>query len=113
MPAPHPTDKGKAAYLEFAAKQVAALKGLGYRGAHIGGFGLSFKDIRQVIELSAQMEGQWREAAREISFPQKDEFFFYAKGPGDRAFRPGSHSERRKRAASRPADQLRDDESGP
>lgn len=74
-------DKGKAAFLEFAAKQVAALKGMGYRGAHIGGFGLSFTDIRKVIDMSGHMESQWREAAREISYPQKDEFFFYGKDP--------------------------------
>ncbi len=70
-------DKGKAAFLEFAARQVAALKGLGYRGAHIGGFGLSFLDVCTVIDLSAQMESQWREAAREIQYPQPEECYFF------------------------------------
>ncbi|MHB8991462.1 MAG: methylenetetrahydrofolate reductase, partial [Chloroflexota bacterium] len=31
------TDKGKAFYREFAAKQIAVLKGLGYRGAYLSG----------------------------------------------------------------------------
>ena len=75
------SDKGKAAFLEFAAKQVAALKGLGYRGAHIGGYGLSFRDVCAVIDQSEQMTGQWREAAREIQYPQAGEFFFFQGDP--------------------------------
>ena len=74
-------DKGKAAFLEFAAKQVAILRGLGYRGAHIGGFGLSFADIRQVIDAAEQFAGDWKSFVGEILYPQAEEYYFFKADP--------------------------------
>ena len=70
-------DKGKAAFLEFASKQLAVLRGLGYRGAHIGGFGLSFSDVQKVIDTAEQIAGDWKSYVRELQYPQKGEFFFF------------------------------------
>jgi len=63
-------DKGKAAFLEFAAKQVAVLRGLGFRGVHLGGFNLSFEDKRKIIDTSEQIAGDWRSFVKEIHYPQ-------------------------------------------
>ena len=74
-------DKGKAAFLEFAAKQVAVLRGLGYRGAHLGGFNLSFEDKRKIIDTSEQIAGDWRSFVKEIQYPQNGEFFCFRPDP--------------------------------
>ena len=74
-------DKGKAAFLEFAAKQVAVFRGLGYRGAHIGGFNLSFEDKRKIIDTSEEIAGEWRSFVKEIRYPQTGEFFYFKADP--------------------------------
>ncbi|MEA2063769.1 MAG: methylenetetrahydrofolate reductase, partial [Gemmatimonadota bacterium] len=53
-------DKGKGAFLEFAARQVAVLRGIGCRGAHIGGFGLKFEDVCRIIDTAEQLKDDWR-----------------------------------------------------
>ncbi len=85
-------DRGKSFFVEFAAKQIAILKGLGYRGAYIGG-------VTSVAQLDAIQErlasfspDDWRQFARDIQFPDEGEFFLYARDPGtglaDVAHRP-------------------------
>ncbi len=74
-------DKGKAAFLEFAAKQVAVLRGLGFRGVHLGGFNLSFEDKRKIIDTSEQIAGDWRSFVKEIHYPQTGEFFYFRPDP--------------------------------
>ncbi|HUU28790.1 MAG TPA: methylenetetrahydrofolate reductase C-terminal domain-containing protein [archaeon] len=74
-------DKGKAAFREFAAKQVAVLRGLGYRGAHIGGFGLSFDDVRKIIDTAEELSSDWQSLVKEIRYPQKGEFFYFQADP--------------------------------
>lgn len=74
-------DKGKSRFLEFAAKQVAVLHGLGYRGAHIGGFGLKFKEVVQIIEQSEAMASSWRDFLPELMFEDRSEFYLYEKDP--------------------------------
>ncbi len=76
-------DKGKAAFVELAAKQVAVMKGLGFRGAHIGGFGLSFEDKRKVIDTAEQIGDGWRDCVSELLYPQTDEYFFFERNPAD------------------------------
>jgi len=74
-------DKGKAAFLEFAGRQVAVLRGLGYRGAHIGGFGLSFEDMRKVIDLAEQAAGDWKSFVKDILYPQDNEYYYFKADP--------------------------------
>lgn len=70
-------DKGKRRFLEFAAQQLAILRGLGYSGAHIGGFNVGFEDVKYLIEVSRDLEEDWRTFAREIQFAQEDEFYYF------------------------------------
>ncbi|MBW7995445.1 MAG: methylenetetrahydrofolate reductase [Candidatus Glassbacteria bacterium] len=70
-------DKGKAAFIEFAARQVAIMKGLGFRGAHIGGFGLSFADKKSIIDSAEEIGDDWRSFVKDILYSQDEEFFFF------------------------------------
>ena len=70
-------DKGKAFFLEFAAKQCAIAKGLGFRGVYLGGH-LKASDYKRVLEIADQFgEDDWQDFAKEICFSQTDEFYFF------------------------------------
>ena len=74
-------DKGKAAFIEFAAKQVAVLRGIGYRGAHIGGFGIGFEDVSKIIDTSEEIAGDWRSFVGELAYPQQREYYHFRLDP--------------------------------
>jgi methylenetetrahydrofolate reductase (NADPH) len=70
-------DKGKAFFLEFAAKQVAIARGLGYRGAYISGHRKA-ADLARVLELAGSFApDDWRTFAREITYSRPGEFFYF------------------------------------
>ncbi len=70
-------DKGKAFFLEFAAKQVAIARGLGYRGAYVSGHRRA-ADLARVLELAGSFApDDWRTFAREIGFSRPGEFFYF------------------------------------
>jgi methylenetetrahydrofolate reductase (NADPH) len=69
-------DKGLAARLERAAKTVAALRGLGFAGAYIGGTH-SAEHIRTIIQRSEEIAANWEEYAGEITYGEKGGFYFY------------------------------------
>jgi methylenetetrahydrofolate reductase (NADPH) len=61
--------------LERAALMVAAVKGLGFAGAHIGGFGLSHGDFTSILERAAVIGGGWRQRMDELVFATPNEFY--------------------------------------
>ena len=70
-------DKGKSFFLEFAAKQCVIAKGLGYRGAYLGGH-LAYEDFARVLELAESFaEDDWKLFAGEFDYDQPDEFYFF------------------------------------
>jgi methylenetetrahydrofolate reductase (NADPH) len=74
-------DKGRAFFLELAAKQVAIHRGLGYRGAYLGGVH-TVADIDRVLEIERGFApDDWRQFARELRYSRPGEFFFYAEDP--------------------------------
>ena len=74
-------DKGKAFFLELAAKQVAITKGLGFRGAYLGGH-LKYEDYIRILELVESFHrDDWRNFAREIQYNRDGEFFFFEQDP--------------------------------
>jgi methylenetetrahydrofolate reductase (NADPH) len=74
-------DKGKAFFLEVAAKQMAIYRGLGYRGAYLGGVH-SLADTAKIVEIEKTFApGDWKQFAREISFSRPGEFFYYDRDP--------------------------------
>ena len=67
-------DKGKAFFLELAARQVAIARGLGHAGAYFGGVS-NPDDIGRILEVAASFApDDWRTFAREIRFGWADEF---------------------------------------
>ncbi len=70
-------DKGRAFFEELAAKQVAVLRGLGYRGAHISGRP-DFERVQRVLEMERGFaRDDWRAFAKEVQFPQPGEFYYF------------------------------------
>lgn len=70
-------DKGRPFFRELAAKQVAIARGLGFRGAYIGGH-LRIEDYDAILELADGFApDDWRAFARELQFPYRDEFHFF------------------------------------
>jgi methylenetetrahydrofolate reductase (NADPH) len=74
-------DRGKAFFLEFAAKQIAIYRGLGLRGVYLGGVH-NFPAIEKILAIERSFApDDWKQFAREIRFSRPGEFFFYAEDP--------------------------------
>ena len=74
-------DRGDAFFLEFAAKQVAIYRGLGFRGVYLGG-AHSFAAIEKILAIERTFgPDDWKQFAREIRFSRAGEFFYYAEDP--------------------------------
>ena len=71
-------DGGKAFFHEFAAKQIAIYRGLGFRGVYLGGVH-NLPAIERILEIEKSFApNDWKQFAREIRFSQPGEFFYYA-----------------------------------
>src|ERR1700684_1612242 len=74
-------DRGKAFFLELAAKQIAVYRGLGFRGVYLGGVH-SLPAIERILEIERGFAPEdWKQFAREIRFSRPGEFFFYSEDP--------------------------------
>ena len=70
-------DRGRSFFLEFAAKQCAIARGLGYRGVYLGGH-LRANDYDRILQtFDSFAPDDWRQFAREICFSQPGEFFYF------------------------------------
>ena len=72
-------DKGKSARLDRAARMYAIARGMGYRGAHIGGFGTTYEMVEYIINKGEELAPKWQELVAEFDFPQKDGFYLFQK----------------------------------
>jgi methylenetetrahydrofolate reductase (NADPH) len=96
-------DGGKAFFCEFAAKQMAIFRGLGYRGAYLGG-SYTVATIRKIVETERGFgKDDWMQFAGEIRFAQPTEYHFYPDEdtPGRPALTPQVSSPRSSRSAIR------------
>jgi methylenetetrahydrofolate reductase (NADPH) len=66
--------------LERAALMVAAAKGLGFAGAHIGGFGLTHPDCMTIVERAEAIGTAWRGRMDELVFAYPNEFYLLPQG---------------------------------
>jgi len=74
-------DKGRAFFVELAAKHLAVVRGLGYDGVYLGGH-MPAETFGEIIDRAgAYGADDWRELAREIQFPRPDEFYFFDRDP--------------------------------
>ena len=87
-------DKGKSFFREFAAKQVAIYRGLGFRGVYLGGVH-SIAAIERILEIERSFApDDWKQFAREISFSRPGEFFYYSRDPATELANPNSEAPR-------------------
>ena len=72
-------DKGRSARLLRAAKMYALAKGMGYAGAHIGGYGLKCEMVEYIIDKGEELSKNWQELIAEFDYPQQGGFYFFEK----------------------------------
>ncbi len=73
------SDKGAAAMLDRAAKLFAILKGMGYKGVHLGGHNTTYEQVEYIIDRGNELAANWQDYVREFDYPQKNGFYVYAK----------------------------------
>ncbi|RPJ15686.1 MAG: hypothetical protein EHM30_08230, partial [Desulfobacteraceae bacterium] len=77
-------ESGRAASVERAARLGAVLKGLGYRGIHIGGVHRDFRIAARLLDRMTEIEKSWRDFAP--GFDERsgrgDGYFLNQEGPG-------------------------------
>jgi methylenetetrahydrofolate reductase (NADPH) len=74
-------DGGNAFFSEFAARQIAIYRGLGYRGVYLGGVH-NFSAIEKILAIEKTFApDDWKQFAREIKFSRPGEFFYFAENP--------------------------------
>lgn len=71
------TNRGRGAAIERSARLGVVLKGLGYKGVHIGGVLSSFDMVAKILDRMSQIEEDWQEYLPEFSFPQKNGFYLF------------------------------------
>jgi methylenetetrahydrofolate reductase (NADPH) len=70
-------DRGRAFFLELAARQVAIAGGLGYAGAYLAGH-RSVAEIEHVLDRAEQFApDDWKDFAREVRFGHRDGFYYF------------------------------------
>jgi methylenetetrahydrofolate reductase (NADPH) len=73
-------DKGRAFFVDLAAKHLAVAQGLGFGGAYLGGHAPA-STFGEILDQAAALAGDWRALAREIHFGFADEFYFFEPDP--------------------------------
>jgi methylenetetrahydrofolate reductase (NADPH) len=72
-------DKGRAFFQELAAKQIAIFRGLGFRGAYLGGVH-DFPTCEAIIRIERTFgPDDWREFALELQFSREGEYYYYGR----------------------------------
>ncbi len=79
---------GRKAAVERAARLAAVLKGLGYRGIHIGGVHRSFAPVAQILDRMARIQDRWTEFLDDFDFPLKNGFYAFESKKEGRKDRP-------------------------
>jgi methylenetetrahydrofolate reductase (NADPH) len=90
-------DKGRKFFHEFAAKQLAIYRGLGYKAGYLGGVH-SYAEIEGILDLEKSFApDDWKLFAREIAFSRPGEFFLFGQDPETGLSRPGEVNQEWKR----------------
>ncbi len=73
-------DKGRAFFVDLAARHVAVVRGLGFDGVYLGGQ-MSAATFGEILDQAGSYADDWRGLAREIQFGFPDEFHLYDEDP--------------------------------
>jgi methylenetetrahydrofolate reductase (NADPH) len=76
-------DKGRAFFIDLAAKQLTVARNLGFSGAYLGGHATAetFGQILDEAKVYADADADWRELSRELRFGRPDEFYLFEQDP--------------------------------
>ncbi len=80
--------------LDRAAAMMAALKGMGYSGVHLGGNGLDFADVSTIFDQAEAMQSDWQEWFLQANFSQPKIWFLFHKRDAhiiQNPLHPGKH----------------------
>jgi len=72
-------DGGREARLQRAAKLLAALRGIGYDGVHIGGPGLVYADLAYVLDQAESYARDWQACIPDLSFWPQQAYYLFQK----------------------------------
>jgi len=74
-------DKGRAFFVDLAAKHVAVARGLGFDGVYLGGH-MPASTFGEILDHAASFASDdWRTFAPQIQYPFADEFYFFEPDP--------------------------------
>lgn len=74
-------DRGRAFFVDLAARHVAVSRGLGFDGVYLGGH-MPASTFGEILDRAASFAADdWRAFAREIQYPFADEFYFFEPDP--------------------------------
>ena len=73
--------QGRAAAIERAARLGAILKGLGYRGIHLGGIHRDFSMVGRILDRMHQIEDDWQSFLPEFDDPQPGGYYAFRERP--------------------------------
>jgi len=70
-------DRGRAFFIELAAKQLACFRGMGWAAGYLAGSQKPETYVAVLDKLDTFAEDDWKQFAREIQYPQQDEFYLF------------------------------------
>ncbi len=74
-------DKGRAFFIDLAAKHVAIARGLGFNGVYLGGH-MPASTFGEILNLAGSYAAvDWLAFVPEIQYPTADEFYFFEADP--------------------------------
>jgi methylenetetrahydrofolate reductase (NADPH) len=74
-------DKGRAFFVDLAAKQLIVARGLGFNGAYLGGH-TPADTFFEILDLAGSYgQDDWRELSRELRFGRPGEFYLFEADP--------------------------------
>jgi methylenetetrahydrofolate reductase (NADPH) len=77
-------DKGRAFFVELAAKHVAVARGLGFNGVYLGGH-MPASTFAEILDRAGSFaDDDWKAFAPELQYPVPDEFYFFEPDPETR-----------------------------
>jgi methylenetetrahydrofolate reductase (NADPH) len=94
-------DEGKPFFLDFAAKQMAIFRGLGYKGVYLGGVH-DVASIETIIEIERTFSpDDWKEFAKELRYSRLNEYYYYAEDQASGLADASEHATESRRKSKR------------
>jgi methylenetetrahydrofolate reductase (NADPH) len=75
--------QGLGAAIERSARLAVVLKGLGYRGVHIGGVHRTFKTVARILDRMEEIQDHWREYQGDFQDAPAGGFYAFPEDPVD------------------------------